>query len=52
MVNNPLLLLQILAFYVESFVKAYAEGFIEIVEPDNNKIPAKEMLSCTCIYIE
>ncbi|XP_054726678.1 uncharacterized protein LOC129236358 isoform X2 [Anastrepha obliqua] len=45
MVNNPLLLLQILAFHVECIVKAYAEGFIEIVEPDNNKIPAEEMLT-------
>ncbi|CAD6995274.1 unnamed protein product [Ceratitis capitata] len=45
MVNNPLLLLQILAFHVECVVKAYAEGFIEIVEPDNNKIPAEEMLT-------
>lgn len=52
MVNNPLLLLQILAFHVECIVKAYAEGFIEIVEPDNNKIPAEEMLTCTCTCIQ
>ncbi|XP_067618272.1 platelet binding protein GspB isoform X3 [Eurosta solidaginis] len=45
MVNNPLLLLQILAFHVECIVKAYAEGFIEIVEPENNKIPAEDMLT-------
>uniref|UniRef100_A0A1B0C0V3 Uncharacterized protein n=1 Tax=Glossina palpalis gambiensis TaxID=67801 RepID=A0A1B0C0V3_9MUSC len=45
MVNNPLLLLKILAFHVECIVKAYAEGFLEIVDPDQNKIPAEEMLT-------
>lgn len=46
MLNNPLLLLQILAFHIECIVKAYAEGFLEIVEPDQNKIPAEEMINC------
>ncbi|KAM7362853.1 uncharacterized protein ACRADG_013368 isoform 2-T5 [Cochliomyia hominivorax] len=45
MLNNPLLLLQILAFHVECIVKAYAEGFLEIVEPDKSKIPADEMIN-------
>uniref|UniRef100_A0A1I8MIB8 Uncharacterized protein n=1 Tax=Musca domestica TaxID=7370 RepID=A0A1I8MIB8_MUSDO len=45
MLNNPLLLLQILAFHIECIVKAYAEGFLEIVEPDQNKIPAEEMIN-------
>lgn len=46
MLNNPQLLLQILAFHVECIVKAYAEGFLEIVEPDQSKIPAEEMINC------
>ncbi|XP_023294195.2 uncharacterized protein LOC111677329 [Lucilia cuprina] len=45
MLNNPLLLLQILAFHVECIVEAYAEGFLEIVEPDKSKIPADEMIN-------
>ncbi|XP_073814410.1 uncharacterized protein [Musca autumnalis] len=45
MLNNPLLLLQILAFHIECVVKAYAEGFLEIVEPDQSKIPAEEMIN-------
>ncbi|XP_013114146.2 uncharacterized protein LOC106091967 isoform X1 [Stomoxys calcitrans] len=45
MLNNPLLLLQILAFHIECIVKAYAEGFLEIVEPDQSKIPAEEMIN-------
>lgn len=46
MLNNPLLLLQILAFHVECIVEAYAEGFLEILEPDKSKIPADEMINC------
>lgn len=50
MLNNPLLLLQILAFHVECIVKAYAEGFLEIVESDKSKIPADEMINCKRVY--
>ncbi|XP_075147216.1 uncharacterized protein LOC142221381 isoform X2 [Haematobia irritans] len=45
MLNNPLLLLQILAFHMECIVKAYAEGFLEILEPDLSKFPAEEMIN-------
>uniref|UniRef100_A0A1B0FM70 Glyceraldehyde 3-phosphate dehydrogenase NAD(P) binding domain-containing protein n=1 Tax=Glossina morsitans morsitans TaxID=37546 RepID=A0A1B0FM70_GLOMM len=45
LVNNPLLLLKILAFHVECIVKAYAGSFLEIVDPDQNKVPPEEMLT-------
>lgn len=48
MANNPMLLLQILAYNVECIVKAFSEGMIEIAQniQENEKISAERMLTC------
>lgn len=56
MANNPMLLLQILAYNVECIVKAFSEGMIEIAQniQENEKISAERMLTCkrkTCILL-
>ncbi|XP_032578790.1 uncharacterized protein LOC6606589 isoform X2 [Drosophila sechellia] len=47
MANNPMLLLQILAYNVECIVKAFSEGMIEIAQniQENEKISAERMLT-------
>ncbi|BFF90686.1 uncharacterized protein DMAD_09170 [Drosophila madeirensis] len=47
MANNPMLLLQILAYNVECIVKAFSEGMIEIALniQENEKISAERMLT-------
>ncbi|KAH8264160.1 hypothetical protein KR038_003883 [Drosophila bunnanda] len=47
MANNPMLLLQILAYNVECIVKAFSEGMIEIAQniQESEKIPAERMLT-------
>lgn len=49
MANNPMLLLQILAYNVECIVKAFSEGMIEIAQnvQENEKVSAEKMLTCT-----
>ncbi|XP_068152169.1 uncharacterized protein [Drosophila tropicalis] len=47
MANNPMLLLQILAYNVECIVKAFSEGMIEIAQnvQENEKVSAERMLT-------